>query len=1110
MIKNLLLTVFLVLVQTNFFAAINTYVGVNGGDWNLSTNWSTGAIPTTSDDVVIPTGKVVILGANVSANSISISGTMSISFKADITINSQLIVVTSPNGHIDFDHSIIRLPSTVSLYLQNGSNSLNGSCNNNDEIFVGAVQYAVCTGGGAIYLFQDIENAGGINVVTSGTIGVAQTICSGATPATLTSITGATGQGTISYEWQTNASGSYVTISGAIGATYSPPALTSTTSYQRRTISVFGLYTFYSAYTTPVTISINSSPTITSQPITQLDCERLSVNFTVVASGSGFNYSWQYRKIGDATYTTIISNSTNVDNFNENKITIRNVGSAQFPNGTLFQVIVTNSSGCSVTSYAATLLVNEIKGISPSATAVTQCYGTNYSYTVSTSTPSPGYVVSYQWKSSVTSGVWNNVVDGTHFSGATSATLNIINGTPTESAEYKVQVIFTSSGTNCTVTTALNRQITFLPEVTPPVATITQPDCITSTGSVTLSGLPAIGTWTLTRSGNSSATTTGSGASTIITGLAPGTYTYTITLGTCTSLASANIGIQAATTAIWNGSAWTNGPPTFNQALQFTGNYTSSGDLTACSCTITSGAVTFNPTHTLKITNWVHVNGGSLTFEDSSSLVQINNVVNIGNITYKRNYTGGEMDYTYWSSPISGQNLLTLSPSTKLDKFFSFDGTDWVQEVPSSTTMTIGKGYIIRGIPPPPGPPVGFGTLLFNGVPNNGPYTISGIIPDISCLLGNPYPSALDADAFLVANKEVLNGTLYFWTHNTPIAIGTPNPGIGVWTYSGNDYAAYNATGGVGAAPPDIDPNTGLPYPGQAPSVSTGGVNNNIPSGKIASGQGFFGSSKLSPIGSTILYNNNMRVGVGTITGNNTQFFKTKTPKSIEKHRIWLNLTNTQGAFKQTLVGYVTDATNEYEGRFDGESYDGNDFLDFYSVNEDKNLAIQGRALPFDVNDEIPLGYRVALDGAFTIKIGKTDGLLYNQPVFLEDKLRNSVFNLKQGNYTFTTAAGFFDDRFVLRYTDKTLGKEEVVLNDGITVLYSNNYKTLIIRNNVKDATVNSVSLFNIAGQNIANWDVKGREQTSIQIPIKNLPSEIYIVKVKTTKGESSKKIIIK
>ena len=67
----------------------------------------------------------------------------------------------------------------------------------------------------------------------------------------------------------------------------------------------------------------------------------------------------------------------------------------------------------------------------------------------------------------------------------------------------------------------------------------------------------------------------------------------------------------------------------------------------------------------------------------------------------------------------------------------------------------------------------------------------------------------------------------------------------------------------------------------------------------------------------------------------------------------------------------------------------------------------------------------------------------------------------------------------------------------------------LIIRNNELDSTVNTVSLFNILGQHITNWDVEDKEQTNIQIPIKNMPSGIYIVKVKTSKGESSKKIVI-
>lgn len=73
------------------------------------------------------------------------------------------------------------------------------------------------------------------------------------------------------------------------------------------------------------------------------------------------------------------------------------------------------------------------------------------------------------------------------------------------------------------------------------IGLITQPTCNLSTGSVVLTGLPASGNWTLTRSpGNIS--TTGSGASITITDLPTGTYTYTVTnSGKCTSPPSADI-----------------------------------------------------------------------------------------------------------------------------------------------------------------------------------------------------------------------------------------------------------------------------------------------------------------------------------------------------------------------------------------------------------------------------------------------------------------------------------------------------------------------------------------------------------------------------------------
>ena len=646
-----------------------------------------------------------------------------------------------------------------------------------------------------------------------------------------------------------------------------------------------------------------------------------------------------------------------------------------------------------------------------------------------------------------------------------------------------------------------------------PTITTTQPTCTVSTGSVVLSGLPATGTLNQTR-GTVVTSSPITGTTTTISGLASGTYTYTVSNGNCTSGTSTSVTIKSSTNT-WNGTAWSNGSdPVITENIVFNGNYASPTNLQGCSCTVNADVI-INSGHTLTLTNKLTVtNFGSMAFLDKASLVQINNVENEGFIDYQRITAARKTDYTYWSSPVSPMTLGELY--TDGGTFYSYEvttaGEDW-SFFGADTDMVAGKGYIANQgaeIPSAGSPPSNELDVTFTGVPNNGHYEIDNVIADRSYLLGNPYPSALDADEFLTDNAAVLSGTLYFWTHNTAIQDATNitngSAGSGAFAYTSDDYATYNITGGVG-----IDSGT------KTSPATNPGNNMSTPSGKIASGQGFFASTKAGiPATSKIVYDNTMRVGVNGITGNNSQFFKTKNPngktantKVIEKNRVWLNLTNTQGAFKQTLVGYITGATNEYDDRFDGESFDGNEFVDFYSVNQDKNLTIQGRALPFDENDEVPLGFRTTINGDFTINIDQVDGSLVNQAVFIEDKLTNTITDLKSGNYTFNTVAGTFDDRFVLKYTNKTLSLDTIDKEDGILAFYSNNYKTLIIKNNLAEATVNSVALFNMLGQKIENWDVRESEQTDVQIPIKNMSSGIYVVKIKTTKGESSKKIIV-
>ena len=78
----------------------------------------------------------------------------------------------------------------------------------------------------------------------------------------------------------------------------------------------------------------------------------------------------------------------------------------------------------------------------------------------------------------------------------------------------------------------------------PVVGEITQPTCALSTGSVALSGLPAAGNWTLTRTpGN--VTINGSGATRTVSSIPPGTYTFTVANAAgCVSPASAEVVIN--------------------------------------------------------------------------------------------------------------------------------------------------------------------------------------------------------------------------------------------------------------------------------------------------------------------------------------------------------------------------------------------------------------------------------------------------------------------------------------------------------------------------------------------------------------------------------------
>ncbi|WP_310560240.1 T9SS sorting signal type C domain-containing protein [Flavobacterium sp.] len=481
------------------------------------------------------------------------------------------------------------------------------------------------------------------------------------------------------------------------------------------------------------------------------------------------------------------------------------------------------------------------------------------------------------------------------------------------------------------------------------------------------------------------------------------------------------------------------------------GVYTMSSDIdVASTLNITNGAVTLKDGFTLSVDDALTVvNPATLTIENNATLLQTTYTgANNGNVIIQRNTTPVvKFDATYWCSPTTGtQTLYDFSPLTTFNRFNSYDSVNdvWIDENPTTTVFRKGIGYSIRC---PSDTPITVPTIVpyqFVGVPNNGSFTIPLSTPpaDIGIsLIGNPYPSALNAEDFINENlydailnpTNVLNGTYYLWSHNTSVN------GL---NFTGDDYFTCNLSGATGFA-----------------NFGTG--NNTIPTGFIASGQGFFVENEIA---GNLKFNNSMRE-----LKNNTNFYKTKNTKKsaeLEKHRIWLNITDSaKTTGNQMLVGYVQSATNNYESGYDSYLFDDTKPLLIYSRLGTINLSIQGRALPFVNSDTVQIGYYTKIADNVTIAINSVDGLfLDSQGIYLEDKLLNVIYDLKSDPYVFASEAGTFDDRFVLRYTDGTLGTKNFDGNENKVLLSIKNKQ---IKINSFAETIDKVIIYDLLGRQI-------------------------------------------
>jgi hypothetical protein len=577
----------------------------------------------------------------------------------------------------------------------------------------------------------------------------------------------------------------------------------------------------------------------------------------------------------------------------------------------------------------------------------------------------------------------------------------------------------------------------------------------------------------------------------------------------------ATVAVQISNgTLIWNGSAWrdTNnvvGVPSITKAATINGTYNTltNGSFDCCSLVVNNGftATIAANTYINVQNNITMVGSGNLIVDDNGSLVQVSDTgVNTGSISVNRIHTVKKFDYVYLASPVNNFPLTSVSPTTStahlwkwIPTFGGFFG-NWVN---TTENMITGKGYIVRG-------PSGFSntvaadyTVPYRNVPNNGVVAVDverggytgadypNPNPAITVpvnryddnwnLVGNPYPSAIDAKAFMTYNTNI-EGVIRIWTHGNLPSAAVTNPFYGsfAYNYTSSDFILYNLTG----------PSTQNGYNGYVPS-----------------GQGFFVAMLDGPADATqkVYFNNAMR----SKTFDNSQFFRlnghSNANSTSDKNRIWLDLVGPNETVSRTLVGYVDGATFEKDRLYDANlKFDTTQ--NFYSLIDGEAMNIQGRPIPFDGSDKVPLGIKVAAANTYKIAIASVDGLFQNRnrPIYLEDKELHIIHNLKQEPYTFSTSVGRFDNRFVLRFKNNSLSQRDSDEPMSVITVSSNSSEIIV---DSDSENINTLLIYDLLGRELyAIKDVNAAFHTISNL---NASQQTLIVKVVLANGitETSK-----
>ena len=513
----------------------------------------------------------------------------------------------------------------------------------------------------------------------------------------------------------------------------------------------------------------------------------------------------------------------------------------------------------------------------------------------------------------------------------------------------------------------------------------------------------------------------------------------------------------------------------------------------------------------------------------------------LGELSVYQEANVGEYEYNYWCSPIGSKTsnsinnpfgisflndvtgLITSTPATFVTtstyngtssplniepywvwKFIASDNyADWVH-IQSNTSINPGEGFTMKGT-------IGSGDAQrydFRGKPNNGTIAVS-VLNNQFTLVGNPYPSALDAVAYIhdTQNAAVINGTLYYWEqdpstnshyineYNGGYATYTINAAGTVETFISAVFNTYNGDGSI--------------------NISNTGAGSKTARRYIPIGQGFM----VEGTANGVVRAKNAHRFYTKETAANSEFFRpsdtkgeskknktifSKTP--VEYKRFRLNIDFNNNYTRQLVQTFHHTATNGFDYGLESKINTGDILTSdaYWTIDNDAYLA---EALAFNEELKIPVVIKLAADSPIRIRIADIQNFENSKPIYIHDIEKDTFINLKNQDFEINLESGLYTNRFEITFNNTVLSNTDETFKN--LKIFQNNRTAQLKLLNTKNLEIESFNLYDISGKLVMSERISSSKR-KYTFSTKSLSTGIYIVKIELQdRNIFSKKIVV-